>query len=118
MNFQQLKKKKFRGFSTHFVVFRELICLFTKYKKWEKHIYDLFDFIKNAVTFKTSYIYQNTNFCSEIPLIKILIIQKQVNWFAIQINGLVSKWNEVLLKGFFGKGIIKKHKIKKKYLDK
>ena len=40
MNFQQLKKKKFRGFSTHFVVFRELICLFTKYKKWEKHIYD------------------------------------------------------------------------------
>ena len=32
---------KFRGFSTRFVVFRELICLFTKYKKWEKHIYDI-----------------------------------------------------------------------------
>ena len=40
MNFQQLKKKRFRGFSTHFVVFRELICLFTKHKKWGKHIYD------------------------------------------------------------------------------
>ena len=40
MNFQQLKKKKFRGFSTHFVVFRELIRLFTKCKKWERHIYD------------------------------------------------------------------------------
>ena len=108
INFQQLKKIKFRSFSSHFAVFRELICLFTKYKKWEKHIYDLFNFIKNAVTFKTSYIYQTTNFCSEIPLIKILIIQKQVNWFAIQINGLVSKWNEVLLKGFFGTSIIKK----------
>ena len=40
MNFQQLKKEKFRGFSTYFVVFRELIRLFTKYKKWERHIHD------------------------------------------------------------------------------
>ena len=72
MNFQQLKKKKFRGFSTHFVVFRELICLFTKYKNWGKHIMILFNFSKNAVIFKTSYIYQNTNVCSEIPFSKNL----------------------------------------------
>ena len=39
MNFQQLKKEKFRGFSTYFVVFRELIRLFTKYKKLERHIH-------------------------------------------------------------------------------
>ena len=39
-NFQQLKKKKFIEFPTaHFVVFRVLIRLFTKYKnKWERHI--------------------------------------------------------------------------------
>ena len=73
MNFQQLKKEKFRGFSTHFVVFRELVRLFTKYKKWERHIYMiLFNFSKNAVIFKTSYIYQNTNVCSEIPFSKNL----------------------------------------------
>ena len=63
MNFQQLKKKKFRGFSTHFVVFRELVRLFTKYKKWERHIYMiLFNFSKNAAIFKTSYIYQSTKY--------------------------------------------------------
>ena len=28
----------------------------------------LFNFSKNAVIFKTSYIYHNTNVCSEIPL--------------------------------------------------
>ena len=68
MNFQQLKRKKFRGFSTHFVVFRELVCLFRKYKIWERHIYmTLFNFSKNAVIFKTSYIHQNTNVCSERP---------------------------------------------------
>ena len=67
MNFQQIKKKKFRGFSTHFVVFLELICLFTKYKKWEKPYMILFNFSENAVIFKTSYIYQNTNVCSEKP---------------------------------------------------
>ena len=78
MNFQQLKKKRFRGFSTHFVVFRELICLFTKYKNWGKHIMILFNFSKNAVTFKTSYIYQNTNVCLERPFSEICIIQKQI----------------------------------------
>ena len=72
MNLQQLKKKKIRGFSTHFVVFRELICLFTKYKNWGKHIMILSNFSKNAVIFKTSYIYQNTNVCSEIPFSKNL----------------------------------------------
>ena len=50
MKFQQLKKKKFRGFSTHFLVFRELVRVFRKYKKWERHIYmNLFNFSKNAV---------------------------------------------------------------------
>ena len=34
------KKEKFRGLSAHLVVFRELIYLFTKYRKWGKHIYD------------------------------------------------------------------------------
>ena len=75
MNFKQLKKKKFRGFSTHFVVLRELVCLFTKYKKLERHIYMiLFNFSKSAVTFKASYIYQNTNVCSEIPFNKNLYL--------------------------------------------
>ena len=32
----------------------------------------LFNFSKNAVIFKTSYIYQNTNVCSEIPFSKNL----------------------------------------------
>ena len=62
MNFQQLKKKKFRGFSTHFSA--------TKNGKGTDMI--LFNFSKNAVIFKTSYIYQNTNVCSEIPFSKNL----------------------------------------------
>ena len=62
MNFQQLKKKKFRGFSTHFST--------TKNGKGTDMI--LFNFSKNAVIFKTSYIYQNTNVCSEIPFSKNL----------------------------------------------
>ena len=57
MNFQQLKKKKFRGFSTHFSA--------TKNGKGTDMI--LFNFSKNAVIFKTSYIHQNTNVYSEIP---------------------------------------------------
>ena len=57
MNFQQLKKKKFRGFSTHFST--------TKNGKGTDMI--LFNFSKNAVIFKTSYIHQNTNVYSEIP---------------------------------------------------
>ena len=61
MNFQQLKKKKFRGFSTHFST--------TKNGKRRDMI---FNFSKNAVIFKTSYIYQNTNVCSEIPFSKNL----------------------------------------------
>ena len=32
----------------------------------------LFNFTKSAVIFKTSYIYQNTNVCSEIPFSKNL----------------------------------------------
>ena len=73
MNFQQLKKKEFRGFSTHFGVCRELVRLFTKYKKWQRRIYMILsNFSKNAVIFKTSYIYQNTNVCSEIPFSKNL----------------------------------------------
>ena len=47
MNFQQLKKKEIRGFSTHFVVCRELDRLLAKYKKWERRIYMiLFNFSK------------------------------------------------------------------------
>ena len=57
MNFQQLKKKKFRGFSTHFST--------TKNGKETDMI--LFNFSKNAVIFKTSYIHQNTDVCLEIP---------------------------------------------------
>ena len=87
MNFQQLKKEKFRGFSTHFVVFRELVRLFTKYKKWERHIYMiLFNFSKNAVIFKTSYIYQNTNVCSEIPFSK--------NLYHIETSQLICNTNQ------------------------
>ena len=54
MNFQQLKKNKFRGFSTHFSI--------TKNGKGTGMI--LRNFSKNAVIFKTSYIYQNTNVCT------------------------------------------------------
>ena len=61
----------------------------------------LFHFNKNAVIFKISYIYQNTNVCSEILFSKNLYHTETNNWFAIQINGLVSKWDEVLMKGFF-----------------
>ena len=61
----------------------------------------LFNFSKNAVILKTCYIYQNTNVCSEIPFSENLYHTETNNWFAIQINGLVSKWDEVLMKGFF-----------------
>ena len=70
MNFQQLKKKKFRGFSTHFST--------TKNGKRRDMI---FNFSKNAVIFKTSYIYQNTNVCSEIPFSK--------NLYQIEANQLI-----------------------------
>ena len=62
MSFHQLEKKKFRGFSTHF----------STTKNREGTDMSLFNFSKNAVIFKTSYIYQNTNVCSEIPFSKNL----------------------------------------------
>ena len=62
INFQQLKKEKFRCFSTHFST--------TKNGKGTDMI--LFNFSKNAVIFKTSYIYQSTNVCSEMPFSKNL----------------------------------------------
>ena len=81
MNFQQLKKKKFRGFSTHFSA--------TKNGKGTDMI--LLNFSKNAVIFKASYMYQNTNVCSEIPFSKNLyssrskstdyLQYKSMDWF-------------------------------------
>ena len=62
INFQQIKKEKFRCFSTHFST--------TKNGKGTDMI--LFNFTENAVIFKTSYIYQSTNVCSEIPFSKNL----------------------------------------------
>ena len=68
--FQQLKKKKFRGFSTYFGIPRINLLIYKVQKMGKTHI--LFNFSKNAVIFKTSYIYQNTNVCSEIPFSKNL----------------------------------------------
>ena len=72
MNFQQLKIKKFRGLSTHFVVFQELIAYLQSAKNGKGTFMILFNFSKNAVIFKTFYTYQNTSVCLEIPFCKNL----------------------------------------------
>ena len=111
-------KKKFRSFSNHFVVFRKSIRLFTKYKKWERHIYDFVSFCKNAVVFKTFFIYQNTNLWTEIPFSK--------NLYHIETTQLICNTNQltgfsmirIFTGRFFRTGITKQTKIKKKYLGK
>ena len=108
MNFQQLKKKKFRGFSAHF----------STTKKGKRTDMILYNFSKNAFIFKTSYInIKIRTYVLKYLSVKICIKQKQVNLlFAIQINRLVSKCDEVLLKDIFEQA--KQTKIKKKYLCK
>ena len=46
MNFQQLKIKKFRGLSTHFVVFQELIAYLQSAKNGKGTFMILFNFSK------------------------------------------------------------------------
>ena len=54
----------------------------------------MFDFSKNAVIFKTSYIYQNTNVCLEIPFSRNLyrmeksvdLQYKSTDWFLYDTN--------------------------------
>ena len=78
----------------------------------------LFSFCKNAVVFKTFFIYQNTNFWTEIPFSK--------NLYHIETTQLICNTNQltgfsmirIFTGRFFRTGITKQTKIKKKYLGK
>ena len=73
----------------------------------------LFNFSKNAVIFKKSYIYQNAKVCSEISFDESL--------YHIETSQLICNTNQltgfykirILLKGFFEQALINKPKLRK-----
>ena len=72
MNFQQLKKKKSRLFYSLCGIPRINLLIYKVQKNGKGTYVVLFNFSKNDVIFKTSYIYQNTKVCSEISFSKNL----------------------------------------------
>ena len=112
MNFQQLKKKK-RLFYSLCGVPKINLLIYKVQKMGKTHIWFCLISVKMLLFSKhLTYIKILTSVRKYLS-VKICIIQTEVNWFAIQINGLVSKWDEVLLKGFFEQALINKPKSRK-----
>ena len=112
MNFQQLKKKK-RLFYSLCSVPKINLLIYKVQKMGKTHIWFCLIAVKMLFFSKHLTCMKILTSVRKYLSVKTCIIQKQVNWFAIQINGLISKWDEVLLKDFFEQALINKPKSRK-----
>ena len=112
MNFQQLKKKK-RLFYSLCGVPKINLLIYKVQKMGKTHIWFCLISVKMLLFSKHLTYIKILTSVRKFLSVKICIIQKQVNWFAIQLDGLISQWGEVLLKGFFEQTLINKPKSRK-----